>query len=108
MKYSAGGATLLAGLLFTFGCDQERTLQVQKAQLLEKPYPLGYPSAAPWPNRAVENLVDTRVCVLGESYGKDFHVFRVRTSSGSEGYILDTPSVNELAESCRLVTAPSK
>ncbi len=82
------------------GCRQGRTLIVKQAELLEKPYPLNYPSNAPKPNRKLADLVDTRVCVLDDTYSKEFHIFKVRTGDGQEGYILDDPGVKETQAPC--------
>ena len=90
-----------AALLPLLGCGHGRTLLVESAQLLEKPYPLGYPSSNPQPNRLLANLVDTRVCFYSDTYGKDFHVYRVRTADGKKGYILDDRGVRETDEPCR-------
>jgi hypothetical protein len=69
--------------------------------LLEEPYPLNYPSSAPKPNRKLADLVDTTVCVLDDTYGKDFHVFRVRTSNGQKGYVLDGYGVKQTQDPCQ-------
>jgi hypothetical protein len=92
---------LLAVLLAAAGCGHGRTLVVDNAELLENPYPLDYPSTAPLPNRRLAELTHTKVCVLDDTYGKDFHVFRVRTSAGQQGYILDDPGVRVTREPCR-------
>lgn len=88
-------------ILATLGCGQDRVLVVEAAQLLERPYPLGYPSTGPLPNRVLADLTGTKVCVLHDSYGKGFHVYRVRTGEGEVGYILDSPGVRESKEPCR-------
>jgi hypothetical protein len=80
------------------GCSRGRTLIVEKAELVEKPYPAAYPGVGP--NRTLAQLVDTKVCVLDDSYGKDFHVFHVRTSTGQQGYIIDLPGVKDSTEPC--------
>jgi hypothetical protein len=101
MKNSMTRFPALAVLLAALGCGQSRVLLVEKAQLLEKPYPLGYPSSAPLPNRVLADLEDERVCVLQDTYGKDFHVYRVRTGDGRKGYVMDSPSVREANEACQ-------
>lgn len=101
MKGPTRFVSSFAVLLAALGCGQGRTLLVDSAELLESPYPLGYPSSNPQPNRLLANLVDTKVCIYSDSYGKDFHVYRVRTGDGRKGYILDDPGVRETKEPCR-------
>jgi hypothetical protein len=85
-------------LLGSAGCDGGRILIVEKADVVEKPYPAAYPGVGQ--NRRLAELTSTDVCVLGDSYGKDFHVFHVATSTGQVGYIIDMPGVKETAEPC--------
>ena len=86
---------LFAGVLtFLAGRDlRGDVLVIRDAQLLSEPYPLDYPSTCPKPNRVVATLRGQEVCVLSHSYEKDFHAYRVRTTSGLKGYIMDGPGV---------------
>lgn len=87
----------ILGALAT-GCADRRALIIESADLLEKPYPVAYPGIGP--NPVLAHLRDTRVCILDDSYGKDFHVFRVRTTTGQVGYIIHTSGVKETDEPC--------
>jgi hypothetical protein len=97
MKRIFIGVTLVAGAIVS-GCSHGRTLIVQRADLLEKPYPLAYPGVGA--NRVLARLVDTNVCVLDDSYGKDFHVYRVRTATGQTGFVVQTSTVTETDSPC--------
>lgn len=89
----------VAALLLHCG-EPSRVLVVDSGQLLEKPYPLNYPSSKPLPNRVLSELADTRVCILGSRIGKDFQVFRVRTLQGLTGYLVGGPGLHEIEERC--------
>jgi hypothetical protein len=77
---------------------EERVLELETpTDLLERPYPMGYPSSAPKPNTILRTLSPQRVLILDDSLEKDFHVYRVRDSQGNEGYLIGrTPGMREL------------
>jgi hypothetical protein len=81
-------AVLVAGL--AAGCvgEPERVFIEGDMALVEKPYPLGYPSAKPLPNRLVRKLHDEEVEVLRTFADKGFLVSEVRTREGIEGYVV--------------------
>jgi hypothetical protein len=70
---------------------EERALEVeQPTELLERPYPLGYPSSEPQPNAVLKVLSPgQRVVILSDSYEKDLHVYKVRDSDGNEAHLGD-------------------
>jgi len=68
-----------------------------KADLLEEPYPMGYPSSDPHPNRILAGLNNERVTILSERVDKDFKVYRVRTADGKVGYVLGAATIHEEA-----------
>lgn len=97
------GLVLLVVAQLVASCSKEqRVLEVeQPTELLERPYPLGYPSSEPEPNSVLKVLSPgQRVVILSDSYEKDFHVYKVRDSDGNEGYLIGRrPGVRELRES---------
>jgi hypothetical protein len=78
-------------------CTREHwTLDLERqTNLLERPYPMNYPSSAPIPNKIISRLSPQRLAILSDSYVKDFHVYRVRDASGEEGYVIDLPGMRE-------------
>jgi hypothetical protein len=95
------GASLMSLVLvslLTPSCAREhRVLEVQRqVELLAKPYPLGYPSQNPTPNSIIKVLEPQRVTILSERYEKDFHVYKVRDSSHTAGYLIDQPGLREV------------
>ena len=88
---------LTAVMWSIFSCSSEhRSLVIDRpTELLEKPYPLNYPSTAPLPNAIIRVLAAQTVTIESDSYAKDFHVYKVRDSSGTKGYIIDRPGMRE-------------
>ena len=80
MCLSLGSAVLV-------GCDRHECVAVvSPVQLLEKPYPLGYPSSAPIPNRVVTMLAPGRY--RGKAtISKDFMVYHI-DSARRTGYVI--------------------
>lgn len=77
----------VAGLFF--GCAQDNVLMIEGAsELLEAPYPMNYPSSSPKPNRVLRVVKDQEVYILQEQSEKDYLVYKVRTNSGEEGFIV--------------------
>lgn len=97
------GLVLLVAAQLAVACSKEpRVLEVERpTELLERPYPLGYPSSEPEPNAVLKVLSPRqRVVILSDSYEKDFHVYKVRDSDGNEGYLIGRrPGVRELPAS---------
>ncbi len=91
------GITLMFLLL---SCTREhRVLAIeQQTELLQQPYPLNYPSTAPMPNSIIRVLPPQSLTILSDSYGKDYHVYRVLDSQGNSGYIIDRPGIKEKRE----------
>lgn len=90
---------LVAANLATSCTKGERMLQVESpTELLERPYPLGYPSSNPEPNSVLRTLsAGERVAVLSDSYEKDFHVYLVRDVDGIQGFVIGRqPGVREI------------
>ena len=97
-RLTKGLLLLLAA--FSASCSKEqRALEIeQPTELLEQPYPLGYPSSQPQPNTVLRTLTPgERVAILSDRYEKDFHVYTVRDSAGNQGYVIGRrPGVREL------------
>ncbi|MCC8364083.1 hypothetical protein LK996_13475 [Lysobacter sp. A6] len=74
----------------TLGCarERERVFIEGELALLEEPYPMGYPSSRPMPNRLIRKLHDEEVEVLDTFTDKEFLVSEVRTREGVEGYVV--------------------
>lgn len=91
---------ILGLLLSTFGCAKKHeSLLVQgEAQLLENPYPMGYPSSDPKPNKSIKLLKNERVVIIDEHIDKDYLVYKVRTLDGLEGYLLAGPGIKKSSE----------
>jgi len=91
-------AALVAAHILVACSREERVLELETPMdLLERPYPMGYPSTAPKPNSVLRTLPPQRVQILSDSYEKDFHVYRIRDSQGNEGYLIGrSPGVKEL------------
>jgi hypothetical protein len=89
MRASTLSTAILVVVLST-GCarEAERVFIEGDMALVEKPYPLGYPSAKPLPNRLIRKLHDEEVEVLRTFADKDFLVSEVRTREGVEGYVV--------------------
>jgi hypothetical protein len=85
-------AAFLMGL---WSCTHEtRVLVIEKeTQLLQQPFPPGYPSSAPIPNSVIRLLEPQNVTILSDSFHKDFHVYKVRDSLGNEGYVIGRAGV---------------
>ncbi len=85
-------ALLLLGLL---SCTRDNRVLViqQDTPLLQRPFPVGYPSSAPIPNSIVRVLQPQNVTILSGSFHKDFHVYKVRDSLGEEGYVIGRTGV---------------
>lgn len=88
---------VVALLFLLASCAKEpRMLDIQqKTELLEQPYPLGYPSTSPMPNSVLRVLEPQKVTVLSDSFEKDFHVYRVRDASGVEGWVIGKSGITE-------------
>ena len=87
------GAVLSAVLATGCSPSQKALVVNGEVDLLQRPYPLNYPSSAPMPNRVIETLKSERVQVLATTVDKDFMVYEVRTSDGQIGYVIAAPEV---------------
>jgi hypothetical protein len=57
--------------------------------VLEKPYPLGYPSTNPVENSVLARLaIGEKVYLIEVGYGKDYQYYKVRLLSGEVGYVI--------------------
>ena len=69
------------------GCHRRECVAVASpVELLEKPYPVGYPSSAPIPNRVLTKLAPGRYSATVR-YEKDFMVFHI-DSGQLTGYVI--------------------
>jgi hypothetical protein len=58
-------------------------------EVLEAPFPLGYPSTNPQKNRVIHTLYrGDRFYYCGEEVDKDFGYYTVRLLNGQKGYII--------------------
>ena len=71
-------------------CDEKHIIIIEKpTEVLEKPYPLSYPSSNPRPNSVVGVVNEKEtVEVIKEIYGKDFLVYKIRMDDGKVGYVV--------------------
>jgi hypothetical protein len=73
------------------GCDQKPVLTEvlsEKMEVVESPYPLGYPSTSPQKNRVIATLHrGERFYLRGEDFGKDYKYFEVELLNGQKGYV---------------------
>lgn len=74
------------------GCVQ----LVREAELLEAPYPRGYPSSNPRPNRVVRTLPPGRYQYVSTETGHDFMVYQIRIDS-AVGFVVS----DDATGSCR-------
>lgn len=89
--------TCLAVFTLTACQEPSRSLEiVAAAELLQQPYPMNYPSTAPQPNAVIETLQPQTLEIISDSYGKDYHVFKVKSRAGNTGYVIDDQSVEEV------------
>ena len=78
---------LLSGALLS--CRSSTLVADDPLNVLEKPYPIGYPSSNPMPNRVVAVLpAGHRAKVKGDGYGKDFKYYEVALPTGETGYLI--------------------
>ena len=90
-------AIVLLFSLLTSCARSERVLELQEStELLTHPYPMNYPSTNPRPNAVLKILKPQRVTILSDKYEKDFHVYKVRDSENTEGFVLDRSGVREV------------
>jgi hypothetical protein len=86
---------LISALLLS-GCRKDTCVELDApVPLLEAPYPMGYPSTRPKPNRVLRTVPPGRVQILGRKQTKDFLVYKVKAADGTEGYIVADTSVTE-------------
>lgn len=87
------GFAVAVFLMNASGCTEASGSLVigNEVPLLENPYPLGYPSTNPKPNRILRLLKDERVVLFSERVEKDYLVYEVRTNDGIEGYVIAEP-----------------
>lgn len=79
--------------LFLAGCDRKVLSEVllDSVDVVEEPYPLGYPSSNPVKNRVIATLHQGERLLVGEEdYGKDYAYCAVKLLSGQSGYVILT------------------
>jgi hypothetical protein len=78
-----------SALLLGFACSTSSLVVDDTVAVLEKPYPLDYPSTDPVPNAVIATLAKgKRVKVKGTGYGKDFMYYEVALPDGRRGYVI--------------------
>jgi hypothetical protein len=74
------------------GCGEKSVLTeviTEHIDVVEAPFPLGYPSTNPQKNRLIATLHrGERFYLRGEKFGKDYKYFSVELLSGQKGYII--------------------
>lgn len=78
--------------LWLASCGQKpRLMEVfsEEMEVVEAPFPLGYPSTNPQKNRVIVTLHrGERFYLRGEDFGKDYKYFDVELLSGQRGYVI--------------------
>ena len=68
-----------------------------KVQVLQKPYPLNFPSTKPINNKVIKILMpQDRVKLLDQNFQKDFMVYEVELDTGDIGYIISGSAVKHV------------
>ena len=81
--------TLAMAAVALASCSGSSIVAEGPVPVLEKPYPIGYPSSGPLPNSIVGTLgAGTRVRVRREGYGKDFKYYEVAIPGGDIGFVI--------------------
>jgi hypothetical protein len=80
-------------------CREAGCIAVEpEAQLLEMPYPLGYPSTKPMPNRVLRTIAAGKHRYVNTVDGKDFRAFELRMEDGTRGYLIYGENVHDCPE----------
>jgi hypothetical protein len=74
------------------GCGQKPVLTEvlsEKMEVVEAPYPLGYPSTSPQKNRIIATLHrGERFYLRGEDFGKEYKYFEVELLDRKKGFVI--------------------
>ena len=77
-----------AGVLAAAACREPGCIELTRpAELLERPYPMGYLSTHPQPNRVVATLPPSRYQYRDVEIGKDYQSYELDTPRG-RGYVI--------------------
>lgn len=81
---------VILSVIFISGCGSptEEIVVTGKTELLENPYPIGYPSSSPRPNRIIRIVQDDALPILDDKIEKDYVAYKVRDHNGNVGYII--------------------
>jgi hypothetical protein len=86
------GQCCVLACIWLAGCDRKLVLTEvlsEQMEVVEAPFPLGYPSSNPQKNRVIATLHrGDRFYFRGEEFGKDYKYFDVQLLSGEKGYVM--------------------
>jgi hypothetical protein len=86
------------GLLTAIACREPGCIEViTTVPLLEKPYPLNYPSTTPVPNQTLRSVGVGKYPITDRVVGKDFVAFELAAADGERGFVILDQNVRNCA-----------